>query len=205
MNNMEAEKKSDITAILVPLPIITDRLIIRDVRPGDGEAIHQAKIESYDALKKWMPWAKTPGTLEEAEKLAFDAQEKFKAREDIMLIGVEREGERLVLSTGLHRMNWDLRIFEIGYWVRSSASGKGYATEGTNALIRYAFNALAASKISICHAAGNDASARVIEKLGFEKEGVFRKDARLPDGTVTDHHWYARFNDQKLPPLCVRW
>lgn len=195
----------DITKIHIPFPITTERLTLRNVMPGDGAAMFEAKTESMEELYRWMPWAKELGTVENNETVAIENHERFLKREDIMILGFAKDDGRLIVSTGLHRMNWDLRIFEIGYWVRTSEAGNGYATESTNALIRYAFNALSASKVTICHASGNDASARVIEKLGFEKEGVFKKDARLPNGTVTDHHWYARFDDKNLPQLKVTW
>lgn len=196
---------SDITKIHIPFPIYTDRLVLRNVMPGDGAAMFEAKAESMKELYRWMPWAKDLGTMEDSEKVTAENHERFLKREDIMILGFAKDDGRLIVSSGLHRMNWDLRIFEIGYWVRTSEAGKGYATETANALIRYAFNALAATKVSICHASGNEASERVIRKLGFEKEGVFKKDARLPDGTVTDHHWYARFDDKNLPQLKVTW
>lgn len=196
---------TDIEKIHIPFPITTERLLLRNVMPGDGAAMFEAKKESFEELRKWMPWAKELGTLEDSEKVSVENYEKFLKREDIMILGFSKDDGRLIVSTGLHQMDWDLRIFEIGYWVRTSEAGNGYATESTNALIRYAFNALAASKVAICHAGGNAPSARVIEKLGFEKEGVFRRDARLPDGTVTDHHWYARFDDKNLTHLKVTW
>ncbi len=189
----------------IPMPIETERLIIRNVLPGDGAAMFEAKVESFDHLKRWMPWAKELGTAEDSEITAREAHAKFIRREDAMMIGFEKISGRATVFTGLHRFNLDLRIFEIGFYVRSSAHNRGYASESANALIRYAFKALRASKVIICHAEGNHASARVIEKLGFEKEGVFRKDARLPDGTVTHHHWYARFDDKNLPALNVTW
>jgi RimJ/RimL family protein N-acetyltransferase len=180
-------------------------LIIRNVLPGDGVAMFEAKVESFEHLKRWMPWAKELGTAEDSEITAREAHAKFICREDAMMIGFDKDTGKAIVFTGLHRFNLDLRIFEIGFWVRSSTHNLGYASESTNALIRYAFGALNASKVTICHADGNHASARVIEKLGFEKEGVFKKDARLPDGTVTDHHWFARFDDKGLPALDVRW
>ncbi len=193
----------------VPIPIVTDRLILRAPRAGDGAKLHDAKAASFNELARWMPWARELGSVEDSEEVAREACAKFIRREDLMLLGFERlkngeEGD-LIVSTGLHRMDWNLRIFEIGYWVRSPNAGNGYATETTNALLFYAFNALAASKVRICHAGGNDASRRVIEKLGFEKEGVLKRDAILPDGTITDHHWYARFDDKNLPELKVTW
>jgi len=198
------DKKNPIL-IDIPMPIETPRLIIRNALPGDGRAVYAAKKDSFAELHNWMPWAKELGTEDETEAALRKAHAQFLIREDLMMVGFCKENGEVVVCTGLHRMNWDLRIFEIGYWVRTPYTGKGYASESANALIRFAFDFLKAGKVTIAHAEGNDASARVIEKLGFVKEGVFKKDARLPDGTITDHHWYARFDTNGLPELDVKW
>jgi hypothetical protein len=49
----------------MPMPIMTPRLMIRPVMPGDGAPIHEAKMESWDQLRLWMPWAKERGTPED--------------------------------------------------------------------------------------------------------------------------------------------
>ncbi len=189
----------------VPMPILTPRLILRAPAAGDGAAINDAKAESFTDLNKWMPWAKTMSTVDEDEAVAREKYAKFILREDLMILIFERDTGRLVGGTGLHRFDWDKRHFEIGYWIRTSAHGKGYATEVTNALLRYAFNVLSAKRVEINHADGNEASAAVIRKLGFFKEGVLREATQLPDGRRVDTHVYSRLNLDNLPALDVRW
>lgn len=189
----------------IPFPIKTPRLILRPPQAGDGAAIHAAKQKSFAELHKWMPWAKESGSVEDTEIVARNAHAKFLTREDIMILGFAKDSGEMIVSSGLHRMDWDLRIFEIGYWVSTPHTGQGYATETAHALIRYAFGALSASKVTICYVEGNQASKRVIEKLGFEKEGTFRRESLLNDGTVTDKHWYARFDANGLPKLETTW
>lgn len=191
--------------INIPMPIETPRLILRNVLPGDGAAMFEAKAESMDELKLWMPWAKELGSVDDSEIVARKAYADFILRTDIMMLGFEKNSGKLIVSTGLHRFDWDRRHFEIGYWVRTSESGKGYATETANALTRYAFKALNARKVLIHHAGGNDGSRRVIEKLGFEGEGILRGESFLPDGSIVDHYHYGRFDIEGLPELDVKW
>lgn len=200
------EKDLDPVLIDVPMPIRTPRLILRPVQPGDGAEAHEAKEETWDMLAKWMPWAtEDQRGADLTESHIRKAYAKFIMREDIMIVGEEREGGRPVIWTGLHRFDWQARHFEIGYWVRKTAQGKGYATESTNALIRYAFNALRARRVEINHAAGNAASAAVIRKLGFVQEGILRQEMKLPDGTFDDRVTYARLDAAGLPDLDVSW
>lgn len=191
----------------VPMPIVTPRLILRPVMPGDGAAIADAVAETWDDLRRWMDWADKPEdhTPSQQEIRSRQFYAKFVLREDIHLIGLERDSFLPVLRTGLHDINWRTRIFTIGYWVRKSAHNKGYATESTNALLRYAFNELQARRVRITHAEGNDASRRVIERLGFEREGYHRDCGIMPDGRVVNGFSYARLNTDNLPPLDVRW
>ena len=200
---MTADKKHIL--IDVPMPIVTPRLLLRPPQAGDGAAIHATKAETMDELRPWMPWAREGTTPDDDEITAREAAAKFILREDIMLLGFERDGGRFVVGTGLHRFNWEAGDFEIGYWVRKSAHGRGYATEATNALIRYAFNALNATRVHITHAAGNAASEAVIRKLGFVADGVMRKRAFMPDKTHRDLHVYSRLDADGLPPLDLRW
>ena len=195
------------TPILIdlPMPITTPRLCLRPVREGDGPALYEAKEETWDALRKWMPWTRKRDTAEETEMRAREHYAKFIRRENIQLLGETRENNKLVLCAGLHRFNWHERLFEIGYWVRQNAQGNGYATEATNALLRYAFNKLKANRVSIEHVEGNDASRAVIRKLGFTHEGVLQNGAVLGDDTVTDMHVYGRTNLDNLPDLTVQW
>ena len=101
-------------------------------------------------------------------------------------------------------MNWRARIFEIGYWVHSQKTGQGYATEITNSLLRYAFKELSANRVYISHDSDNGASCRVIEKLGFIKEGQTHNSALRGDHLRGTTH-YARYDLSGLPPLDVRW
>ncbi len=89
--------------------------------------------------------------------------------------------------------------------MRKSAQGRGFATESTNALLRFAFGALGMRRVGLTHAEGNERSRRVAEKLGFRAEGVQRGASLLPGGRIADKRVYARFDTLGLPPLDVQW
>lgn len=199
------ETKKNTLLIDVPMPIVTPRLILRPAQEGDGAALYAAKGETWDHLTRWMPWAQERGTVADDEAVARELHIKFRQRTDMTLFGFARDSGKFIIGCGLHRYCWEKRRFEIGYWVTASEHGNGYAPEAANALTRYAFGALAAKAVVIEHAEGNDRSRRVIEKLGFEKEGVARMDMMLPDGTQTHRHVYSRLDMNGLPPLKVSW
>jgi len=197
--------KTNPILIDIPMPIETDRLIIRAPRAGDGPAVTEAKTETWDDLLRWMPWAKDMPTPEDDERVMREASAKFTLRTDLMMLAFDRASGKPFVFTGLHRIDWHARIFEIGYWARTSARGKGYVTETANALTRFAFNALGARKVVITHAEGNDPSAAVIHRLGYEPEATIRYGSTLPNGDVVNQYSYARFDTHGLPELDVRW
>ena len=144
-------------------------------------------------------------TAEQQEVRTRQVMAKFILREELNLLGVEAAGGRPVVWCGLHSIDWKARLCETGYWVRKAAQGQGFATEATNALLRYAFGALGMRRVGISHAAGNEASRRVVAKLGFTPEGVQRAATPLPGGRIADRVCYARFDTVGLPSLEVRW
>lgn len=198
----------DPVLIDIPVPILTPRLRLEAPQPGLGTYIHEMKDETWDDLLVWMPWASLENdcrTLHLTESMIRKATASFILRTDLLMIAYERDSQRPVAMTGLHRFDWTSRTFEIGYWVRKSAQARGYATEIANALTRFAFEALNARRVTICHAEGNDRSRRVIERLGFAHEAYRLNDAVFPDGRIMSHHEYVRFNIENLPPLAVSW
>jgi len=180
----------------VPARIETERLILRCPRPGDGALLAEAERETHEELRPWMPWAQEMRTLEDAEIYCRRMLARFILREDMIFLGFERDpsgGEgRLVASTGLHRMDWAVRRFEIGYWRRTGCGGRGYVTEAATALARMCFDHLAARRVELRMDDANAASWRVAERAGFTLEGVLRNDSLTPENAVRSTRIYAR-------------
>lgn len=194
----------DKTVIKVPVPIKTPRLTLRPPQKGDGQAMYDAKVESLRELREFMSWAMAEPSIEADEKRMQEKSEDFKKREDLMMLAFD-EHNKMVGSTGLHFIDWELRSFCIGYWVRTSETGKGYATEVTTALARYAFQALDARRVFIFHHIDNKASEAVIKKVGFPFEGVHRNGILGNDGKAHDEKSYAFISLDEVPPIDVRW
>jgi RimJ/RimL family protein N-acetyltransferase len=185
--------------IEVPTRVGTERLILRCPRSGDGPAIHQAEHESLDELRPWMTWAHTPRTPDEAEAYCRRMQAKFILREDLVMFAFERDAAdeegRFVAGMGLHRIDWTVRRFEIGYWRRTGCGGQGFVTEATEALARMAFDRLDARRVELRMDDANEASWKVAERAGFTLEAVLRNDSLTPAGEVRSTRIYARLRD----------
>lgn len=157
----------------------TERLTIRCPMPGDGPELNAALLDSWESLQPWMPWATgDKPTIEESEANIRKAYAKFLTREDLRLSLFLKGTNTMVGSSGLHRMDWNVPKFEIGYWVRQKYSGKGYITEAVVGITEFAIRELGAKRIEIRCDALNERSAAVPRRLGFELEGTLRNDDR---------------------------
>jgi len=182
---------TDPLLIDVPSEIRTERLLIRPPRMGDGPAINAAVNESQAELEPWMPWAQEPQTLAASELYARRSAADFLGRQNLNLLLFLRNGRDLVGSSGLHRIDWTVPRFEIGYWCRTSLAGKGYIREAVAALTRLAFTHLGAARVEIRMDALNERSWRVAERCGFVLEGTLQHDSRSPSGELRDTRIYA--------------
>jgi ribosomal-protein-alanine N-acetyltransferase len=111
----------------------------------------------------------------------------------------------MIGAGGLHKCDWSIPMFVAGFQVNSRETGKGYATEIAAALVKYAFDALNAKRVSTFHADGNEGSRRVIEKTGFRKEGVLRQCHNLYARGIVDEHHYGLLKGEFRTGLEVTW
>ena len=161
----------------------TERLLIRSPMPGDGPGLHSAVRESLDELLPWMPWTKEHGTVDDSEASARRARVRFLERTELRMHLFLRETGTLIGSSGLHRIDWSVPKFEIGYWCRTPFAGRGYTTEAVRGISAFAFDTLDAKRVEIRCDPLNRPSARVAERAGFRLEGELRSEAVGTDGT----------------------
>jgi RimJ/RimL family protein N-acetyltransferase len=174
-----------------PLELMTERLTLRSPSPEDAAQMCEAVAESIEDLRPWMPWADSVPTLDKARENCARAAEAFRAQRDYRIHAFLRSSGQFVGSCGLHRADWSVPKFEIGYWVRRSLMGRGYATEIVRGLARFAFEELGAARVEIRMSDRNVRSRRVAERAGFELEGILRNDERHLDGSLRDSRVYA--------------
>ena len=181
-------------ALLLDIPEVvkTPRLTLEATRAGRGAQIGPAVNESYAQLKPWMPWAQEPQSQEDSEAHCRTMQARWHAREEIDYCFLRTADGLLVGKGGLHTIDWSLPKFEIGYWIRTSCAGQGFATEASQALAGMARSALGAVRLEIRSDARNAASRRVAEKCGFELEGILKRARRNASGELADACVYAK-------------
>ncbi len=161
-----------------PYSFETERLMIRGLLPGDGGKLRTAIVESQKELIPWMPWAINILSEVEQEARACKSHLQFLAREDLQMVIFLKGTDTLIGGTGLHRINWNVPKFEIGYWLHSHYTRQGYMTEAVDGLTDFAFDLLGARRVEIRCDVMNVRSSAVPKRLNFVHEATLKHDDR---------------------------
>ncbi len=187
--------------IELPERLLTRRLLLRAPRLEDDETVNAAIRDSFAELNAWMDWAAVLPTVADTRAFCALAQRQRSTGTDCPLLMLEGPQGTVVGATGYARIDPAVPSFEIGYWVRTSHTGRGLALEATEALTRHAFEALGARRVEIRMDERNRRSSAVPERLGFELEGVLRNHVRDHHGRLRNTRVYALVSPDGLKAL----
>jgi ribosomal-protein-alanine N-acetyltransferase len=94
---------------------------------------------------------------------------------------IERRSDCSLMGAIGLTIDRDNSLAEIGYWIGAPYRGEGYATEAARELVRFAFDTLKLNRVIARHFGSNDASGRVMQKIGMKLEGTLRQQLRKWD------------------------
>jgi RimJ/RimL family protein N-acetyltransferase len=159
--------------------VLSDGIVtVRAPRLEEAPLHHEAVVESIPDAGRWLEWVHEGYALAESEAW-IEGVVAGRARGDLYEFFVfDRDGGFLG-GCGLNRLDIRFLKSNLGYWVRSSAAGKGVATAATRLVARFGFEELGLQRIEIIAAVENKASQRVAEKVGAHREGVLRNGIRF--------------------------
>lgn len=159
-------------------------ITIRPYQPEDAQALFEAARESVADVYPWLPWCHPEYTLGEAQSWIASQLENVAqgCAYEFVIVG---NGGRYLGGCGVNQVNRAHLGANLGYWIRSSAAGRGYAPRAVRALATWAFAHTDLERLEILVATANGRSQRVAEKAGANYEGVLR--CRL--------HAHGRFDD----------
>jgi len=178
----------------IPDHIETERLLLRAPRPGDGATLNASVIETLDDLRRYpasMIWAMEEQPVEKTEEFCRRGAANWIIRADFPMLLFRRDTGEHAGNCGLHRFNWDTRVFEIGWWCRKRHQGQGLITEAAAAVTGFAFKHLGARRVWCGADEENERSWRVAKRLGFDHEGTLKSERCDPDGTRRTMRVYA--------------
>ena len=171
------------THMSLPTPTLhTARLRLRPFDDADADALF-ALHSSAEVLRYWdaPPWSERARAQPFITACRQMADDGTGAR-----LAMDRAPEGTFIGwCSLTRWNPDYRSASLGYCLDDGAWGQGFATEAARALLQWGFDTLDLNRVQAETDTRNVMSARVLEKLGFVREGTLREDC-VVNGEVSD-------------------
>jgi len=176
-------------------PILkTERLILRELIEDDAQAILDC-FSNVDVLRFY---GQNPLTsLDQVKQIIGNFSRNYEKKIGIKW-GIEREGMDGIIGTiGFQEWSHEHKRADISYALSPEYWGSGYATEVVKEVIIYGFEKLGIKRIGAVVFVENTSSIKLLEKLGFEKEGVLR-NYMYQDGVPHDTNIYSLLNDKSI-------
>lgn len=175
----------------MPATLETARLVLRPL--GEADLVHLANTINDRAVTRTTATPPWPYRLDDAH--AFLRQVKSLQEGSCRYIVAPKDGSLPVGGViGLDRRA--PAVAEIGYWLAAALWGKGYGLEAARAVAGHGFRTLGHDRLLATYAHGNEASRRILDRLGFRYVGHghawsngARKLHRVARLELTVHEW----------------
>jgi len=170
-----------------PITLETDRLTLRLLTEADVPALFA--MFSHPEVMRY--WSTPPYTdIDQAREMQTGVEEGYRTGSALCL-GIERREDPALIGTcTLFQFHRSCRRAEDGYALGHPFWGAGYMQEALTALIDYGFQTLDLRRLEADIDPRNTASARVLERMGFLKEGHLR-ERWIVAGEVSDTWLYG--------------
>ncbi len=183
--------------------LVTPRLVLRPPRTTDVTEIRRLLRANHEHLKPWNPApppGEDPSSITEVSKTLLRQRREWKLGRGYVFMVAERERSssfvgKIALS-GI--MRGAMYGAYLGYWIASDIQGRGYVTEAIAAVLDFAFGPAGLHRVQAAIMPRNARSLRVIEKLGFRREGYAERYLQIA-GKWEDHIVYARTREEHVP------
>lgn len=166
-----------------------EQIVVRPHRIEDAAPLRAAVLESVNEIGRWMPWCHAGYSEAEAREWVTASERKFREGSEFELVISNPAGDFLGVC-GLNSINEAYRLANLGYWLRTSATGRGFATAAVRQVIEFAFRKTNLARLEIVCAVGNHRSQRVAERVGALREAVLH-DRLVLHGQTHDAVLYA--------------
>ena len=171
-------------------PILTDDVVsVRPWKMDDAPWVYEACLD--EAVQRWTHIA-VPYRMEDAEGfVGAYAPHQWDSRQGAAFAIVDAKSGVGVGSVGLMVRDSRSRVGEAGYWLSSTASGRGLTLRALELLSSWALSDGQMVRLELLIETENTASRKVAERTGYSLEGVMRQKV-LHRGAQRDVAMYAR-------------
>ena len=167
--------------------LLTPRLVVRRFVAADAAAF--ARYRSVPEVARYQGWT-APYPLEAAQAFVawLSVHHPDEPGEWFQLaIAARDDPSSIVGDCGFRARADEPGIADVGFTLAPEAQGRGYATEGVGAVVRYLFEARGKHKLCADCDTRNEPSWRLLERLGFHREGELRESFRDGDGWASEY------------------
>jgi len=181
----------------------TARLSVRLARPGMQAAVARFLAENFEGhLDRWSPPAASAFFTEDfwRDRLAIAVEEFHAGRAARFVLQPAGAESGPVLGTCNYTnvVRGPFLACHLGYQIARSHEGQGLMSEALRATNEFVFREMRLHRIMANHRPENERSARLLERLGFVREGI-AKDYLFIDGAWRDHVLTALVNPRFDP------
>ena len=157
----------------MPLPLRTERLVIRPYREADAPPLHE--VFGSPEVMKWTPSAPSKDVAETAQRLARTMAFTARQPPGLGLWALElRDSAEFLGQVGLFPVEGKGPDVEVAYELSPRVWGHGYATEAARALVDYGFGEMDLRRIVALILPDNARSRNVASKCGMTLQGPGR-------------------------------
>ncbi|SRR5579875_88200 len=179
---------------LSPPTVVTARLRLRPFSGADADSLFA--LQSNPHVLRY--WDSPPWTERERAEQFITACRQMEEEGTGVRLAMDRLPDGAFIGWCSLRWNPVHRKASLGYCLDDAAWGHGYATEAAGCLLAWAFETLDLNRVQAVTDTRNTASARVLEKLGFVREGTLREDC-IVSGQVSDSWVYGLLRREWRP------
>jgi RimJ/RimL family protein N-acetyltransferase len=149
-------------------------VLLRPYRRSDVDELYEAARESIDEVYPWLPWCHPGYQRSESEEWIGQQRDLWTQDRAYEFAVVDPARGGFLGGCGVNSVSRLHRFANLGYWIRSSALGRGVATAAARLVARFSFDRLDLQRLELVIEPENAASIRVAEKLGARREGLLR-------------------------------
>ncbi|BEV03147.1 GNAT family protein [Chryseobacterium gambrini] len=150
----------------------TERLLIRDITSDDKQAIFNYRSDAE--ANKFQSWI--PETLEDVEQFIQRNNKEFNQPESwYQVLITEKDSKAVIGDIGIHFFGAENLQVELGITLNKDFQGIGYASEALKGVINFLFSDLKKHRVMASIDPENIDSLKLMERIGFRKEGHFVK------------------------------
>lgn len=170
-------------------------VVLRHPSWSEFEAWTALRRANRDYLAPWEPQVGEEFLTRNSYRLRLSGLKKMVSKEAGYPFHIFRETDDCFMGAcNLTRIERSVvQSAHLGYWLGEHYCGRGYARAAVSAVMRFGFDVVGLHRLQAAVQAENERSVRLLESLGFQKEGTARAYLKI-NGCWRDHDIYARLS-----------